>query len=445
MPEWMGGEEAQEPLTGERISVLAHDSRLQADPLLNDIEIRIPEAETVNSWTLQKTPPSQHPSLKSRLSNTKTISIGEGAKGGFRITSAPIIAGGVIYALDADGVITARSINNIEKVLWQTQVEEKQMQEDLLGIGFDVGFGNRTVKKEFLGGNIAYGNKAVFVTTGRGGVAAYGSVTGTPLWQRSVKIPIKSAPVVYEDNLFLITSDNSLYALDSKTGKTLWTSAGIKEMASMMGASSPVVEGGIAVVPYSSGELHAFKIATGSRIWSELLVSSSATSGSSISLSDIDANPVIARGKVYAVSHDGILSSVDLYSGSRLWSQDISSVNTPWIAGNFLFIITTDYDLICVQAQDGKIKWVEELPTNDSSVSIFGKDKKGKPIVWSGPVLAGGRLLVVGSHGKMASYSPHTGRLSDVVDVEKNIFIPPVIADDSIFLLSNDAKLTVIY
>ena len=56
----------------------------------------------------------------------------------------------------------------------------------------------------------------------------------------------------------------------------------------------------------------------------------------------------------------------------------------------------TDEDkLICINRQNGHIRWITQLPQFQKA-----KSKKGQ-IDYLGPVLAGGRLIITGSNGAL--------------------------------------------
>ena len=82
-------------------------------------------------------------------------------------------------------------------------------------------------------------------------------------------------------------------------------------------------------------------------------------------------------------------------AGIRLWDLDVASTETPWLAGDFIYILTTRGEVVCLLRANGRIRWVSPLPR------VVNPDDPGStPIVWSGPILVGDRLLVVGSNGE---------------------------------------------
>ena len=67
--------------------------------------------------------------------------------------------------------------------------------------------------------------------------------------------------------------------------------------------------------------------------------------------------------------------------------------------------------------------------------------KKKDPIFWSGPVLAGDRLIVVSSTGEGFAVSPYTGDALGKTDFPDGVFINPVVADKTVYVLTDEADL----
>lgn len=441
MPEWVGGEDDDVKMEGKRISVLAHSTKIKRDADHKSIKILLPNKSKNESWVLQRISSVEHPEFISTKPSILTqVSIGEEPEDGLRLTSSPIVANGKVITLDASGKIQARDIRNIENIYWEVELSTPSMASDsLLTLGLTSGRTN----KDFLGGNIVYDNNMVFATTAFGMVYALDIKDGKIKWSRSVEIPIKSTSVVSNNKIYFTTSKNKLYAINQNDGKTLWTYSGISEITSIYGASGPSIseDGKIVVVPYSSGELLAINAENGKPLWSEVLTGGSGSNSSIYSLNDIDATPIISKGKVYAVSSDGVLTSLDLNTGKRLWTKDISSVQTPWISGDFLYILTSNNELLCINAPDGRIKWIGQFPKHSTPLVSWSDDDRGDTISWSGPVLAGGKLFVTGSHGRMAIVSPYSGKIIDALEITENIYLPPIVVNSRMYILSNESEL----
>jgi outer membrane protein assembly factor BamB len=188
------------------------------------------------------------------------------------------------------------------------------------------------------------------------------------------------------------------------------------------------------VVPYSSGEVLALLTDDGRQVWSENL-SAIRRLDPLADIAQIRGLPVIDRDLVFAVSHAGQMLAVNLRQGVRAWQADIGGVQMPWAAGDFLFVLTNDGQVVCLQRRDGRIRWVTPLPR------FADPDEQEVPIRWRGPVLAGDRLVIAGSHGQVISVSPYDGKLLGFFDLGDGAAVAPVVANNSLYLVTNDGEL----
>jgi outer membrane protein assembly factor BamB len=188
------------------------------------------------------------------------------------------------------------------------------------------------------------------------------------------------------------------------------------------------------IAPYSSGELVALRVANGTAVWSDSLTRTGTVTSLS-ELNDIAGRPVIDRDRVFAISHSGRMVSIDLRTGERAWTRDIGGVQTPWVAGDFLFLLTNSQELIAVSRRDGRIRWITPMPRWEDP------EDREDPIVWSGPVLVSDRLVIVSSTGEAASVSPYTGEILGRIDLPDGALIAPIVADETLYILTDDAEL----
>ncbi|MCG8510882.1 MAG: PQQ-like beta-propeller repeat protein, partial [Rhodospirillales bacterium] len=285
-----------------------------------------------------------------------------------------------------------------------------------------------------IGGGLAFENGTVYAATGFAEVIALEAASGTEVWRRRVDGPMRSAPTARGGRVFVITLDNKLYALNGQTGETLWTYNAITETATLLGGASPAVDAGVIVAPFSSGELVAMRVESGREIWSESLSSIRRTDVVS-TLSHIRGRPIIDRGRVYAVSHGGLMAAIDLNSGQRIWDKEIGGPESPWIGGDYLFVLTNEAELLCLSRNTGRIFWIQSLPKYED------EEDKENPIIWTGPILASDRLVVAGSHGYAYAVSPYSGRLLGSQEMPDGVSVPPIVANGGLFVLTDDASL----
>jgi outer membrane protein assembly factor BamB len=409
---------AKQKLKGTRVSVLALDRNLEPDPALAQTEVRLPRPVVNADWPQSGGAPShamQHLALDGTLKEAWSSSIGEGESRYGAVLSQPVVDGGRVIALDGRDVVIALDVKSGREE-WRNDVKPT------------------TELSHAYGGGVAAASDRVFVTTGYGQVLALDAATGKEVWRQQVAAPVRGAPTVADGRVFAVTVDNELEVLSADDGHRLWTHNGIPETAGLLGAASPAVDGDIVVVPYSSGEIFALRVENGRPLWTDNLATARPL-GALSTIADIRGRPVIDRGRVYAVSHSGRMVAIDLRTGDRVWEQDIGGTHGPWIAGDYIYVLSNDVDLMCLTRQDGRVRWAAELPRYEKP------EKKKDPISWAGPVLAGDRLIVVASTGDAISLSPYTGQALGRSDFPDGVFLDPIVADDMLFVLTDEADL----
>ena len=412
-----GGDKKQ-PLTGKRLSVLDLDKRLVPDTDLRTTPILLPAPFANPAWPDAGGYPNHamyHLALGDKVHRAWRSGIGAGDSRYGRVMAQPVVANGRVFTMDAEDKVSAYDAQSGDRI-WRFDTQPKDDDDTMFG------------------GGVAYGDGRVYAATGYAEVIALDADKGTVLWRQPVASPVRSAPTVADGRVFVITVDNELEVLAASDGRRLWTHNGIPEPAGLLGGASPAVEGDTVVVPYSSGELFALRVENGRPVWSDNLATARPL-GALSSLADIRGQPVIDRGRVIAVSHAGILVSIDLRTGDRVWEQDIGGTHMPWVAGEFIYVLSESGDLLCLTRDAGRVRWARTLPRFED------EDAKKGVLRWAGPVLAGDRLIVVSSTGEAFSVSPYTGEPLGAQDFPDGVYVTPVVAAGTLYVLTDDADL----
>jgi outer membrane protein assembly factor BamB len=432
-------------LKGERISVMTADTSLKPDPDLVKTDVVLPRPYINNDWPEPggyAANAMYHLKANGPLRQVWETDTGKGSDDDSRLTAPPVVAGGRIYVLDAQAHVFAYDARS-GKPLWdESLAPHGPDQTALLGLlGPDeltlfglLGSDMSIDPSKGFGGGAAFDSGKLFVSTGFGDVFALDAATGKQLWKSNLQVPIVNAPVANGGRVFVSSEDNHFVALAEQDGRVLWDHQGITESAGILTSTSAAVAGDYVVVPYTSGELYAIKVDNGRAEWNDMLTKSGNVTALS-ELDDIAGRPVIDRDMVFAVSHSGMMVAINLNTGDRAWSRDIGGIQTPWVAGDFVYVLSIDGQVLCLERKDGRVKWIHQLP------HWRDPDSKDEAIVWSGPVLVSDRLILVSSTGKAESLSPYTGDLLGRVDIPDGTYIPPVVADGTLFILTNSAQL----
>jgi outer membrane protein assembly factor BamB len=408
------------PTVGERIPILSFETQAEAEPELSSIAIVLPPPERNAEWA-QPGGSSAKVGGQLELAQNPTqawrASIGKGSSGTARLNATPVVADGKVFTIDTEAGVRAFDAAT-GQLLWQAVVRLEK----------------RDARAAF-GGGVSYGGGRVFVTTGQGLAAAFDAPTGKKLWERALVQPLRGAPTVAGGRVFVLSQDNQLHALDAGSGELNWTVAGTVEVACILGTGAPAVALETIVAGFCSGELNAMRAENGRTVWQDQLARTGRSTAMA-ALADIDASPVIDRGRVFAVGHGGRMVSLELATGTRVWERNFASVWTPWAAGEFLYLVTIEGEVLCITRAEGKVRWVSQLDQ-------YRKPKKKKgPVQWAGPVLAGDRLWVAGSNRELVAFDPYEGKKVSTLELADAAYLPPVVAGGMMYVLTNDGTLT---
>lgn len=413
------GGDKKTPVLGQRVPILAAETSIVADKTIAEVQVVLPPAASNAAWTQPGGNAAKamgHLVLSETPAQVWSAKI-PGTSGRTRLAAAPVVANGTLFVMDTEGVVHAFDATTGSR-RWQLSTVKGEEN-----------------RRAAFGGGVSVDGARVYATNGLGDVVAIDAAAGSELWRKKPGGPLRGAPTVANEQIYVVSQDNQLFALAQADGNVVWTQSGTLESQGVFGVAAPASAQGTVVAGFSSGELNAYRYENGRTLWSDTL-SSSTMSTSVSSLADIDAEPVIDQGRVYAVGQGGRMAAVELASGQRLWEQNIAGISTPWIAGEWLFVVTDDARLVCIARGSGKIRWISQLRAWRDE-----EDKKGA-ITWVGPVLAGNRLWLANSRGELVSASPTDGNVGVAIEGKESVSLSPVVANGMLYVLGDKGEIT---
>ena len=410
-------------LEGERVSVFAGRGELEPDKDTQGIVVTLPAPVVNDSWPQSggfANYAMQHLAVGASPQVIWTANIGKGSTSTRVLTTPPVIADGKVFTKDAESTVSAFEAGT-GKVLWSVTLKPEKGRDG----------------DEFGGGLAWYGGR-LFVTTGFAEVFSLNPANGEEVWHSRVSAPVRGAPLVFGDRVFSTSIDNKLHAMAAVDGSDLWSFSGLTEVAGYVGGNSPAGSAEYIVAPFTSGELVCLRLDNGRTVWNESVVGNNRGELRAFgNLADIRGRPVIDRGLVYAMGSAGQVSAFDLRTGQRKWDRSIGGSQTPWAAGDFVFVVTGSADVAALSRDSGKVKWATPL-------TQYLDEKRTKPIQWGGPVLAGDRLLVAGTTGELLAISPYNGEIMGKVDMKAPVRLAPVVSNGTIYVLTDNGELIVL-
>jgi len=422
-------------LRGERISLMNTDESIKPDPALANVPITLPRPYRNPEWPMPggfSSNATYHLDAPGPLKEIWYDHAGKGSDSSSRLTAAPVVGGGRVYVLDSEAHVYTYDVKTGDEV-WDKRLAPKN-GTDMPTLWGLLGTRNTIEPVSGMGGGVAYDNGKLFVTSGFGVIYCLDAKSGDRVWGRDLGVPIVNAPVISGGRIFVSTHDNHFYALAEDNGRQLWTHQGIPESAGVMSSTSAAVSGEFVIVPYSSGELFALQVQNGTVAWSDVLSHSGQVTALS-ELDDIAGRPVIDRDLVFGISHSGVLAAINLSTGDRVWSRDLGGTQTPLAAGDYVYVITNDGQLICLTRKEGKVRWMHQLPQWED------ESNQQRPITWTGPLLLSDKLITTSSDGYLEALSPYTGQLLARIELDGGTNVAPVVADGTVYIYTDDAEL----
>jgi outer membrane protein assembly factor BamB len=414
-----GHKKPSTPVLGQRIAVLATESDVSVDPATAALPMSLPAPVVNPAWSQSGGNASKamgHVALGASLAQAWEVSIGQGTSLAARLAAAPIVADGRIYTIDTLATVRAFDAQT-GSPLWRTQFGTEKGNDSAL-----------------FGGGLAYANGRIYATNGLGFVDALDATNGGVVWQVRPGGPLRGSPTIAGDAVYVMSQDNQIYSLKLADGTTNWSEAAALEIAGIFGVASPAYAQGTIVAGFSSGELNAYRYENGRVVWQDALARTTIRTSVS-SLSDIDADPVIDNGQVIAIGQGGRMVAMELITGQRMWELNLAGIATPWVAGDWVFVVTSDAKLMAIGRASGKIRWITQLP------EFRNEKSKNGPINYSGPILAGGRLIVTSTNGAITFVNPDNGAVEGRTSVKSSISLPPVAANNTLYVLDDSGRL----
>ena len=91
-------------------------------------------------------------------------------------------------------------------------------------------------------------------------------------------------------------------------------------------------------------------------------------------------------------------------------------------------MLNSHNELVCLTRQYGQVVWVKKLAC-DPEVTA--------KVIWTGPLVAGGKLYLVGAQGTILVMNPADGALLTTHQLEAPFSFPPIVAGGIMYLITD--------
>lgn len=410
--------ETEERLPGERVSILTSDTSQEAMSEKKFIkkDFQLPTAQTSENW------PHAGGSITHRLNHFSggtnlqlawEANIGSSSERSIKYISTPVFANNRLFVMNINGEVNALSTNG--QVVWKTNIFNDTDDYS-------------------IGGGLSYDNGTIYVSSPLGEILALSAETGEIQWRQKFDSPFRGFPTVHDDKVYAVTIDNETIVVDAKTGNLVWNHQGLGEMTNVIGGSAPVIANEMVLVPHSSGELCAYWANNGELMWVGNLAKIRAGDQFG-SLSDIVALPVVDNNQVIAANHMNMFASIDLGSGLTVWSLPIGTSQTPVVANEVIFTVSSKSKLYAISKSTGKFFWQQELQSHESD------SEASKRIVWYGPLLVDKKLMLVNSLGEVIVVDSSNGQIINRTEINDTVSQAPIYVNGTYYFVGNSGKI----
>ncbi|MDT0595864.1 outer membrane protein assembly factor BamB [Glaciecola petra] len=277
-------------------------------------------------------------------------SLGDGIENYYSQLS-PAIAYGKVFASDREGSVMAFDPETGDD-LWERVVSRKSRERKLTNL---YGLFAGTISAKVSGGLIA-AYDLVYFGTEDGDIYALNQEDGTVKWKTTLSSEVVSHPAVDAGILVVNTVSGTLVGLDAYTGEIKWQNESDVPPLTLRGVSSPAAAAGGAIVGLANGRLRVSILDSGLTAWEQVIAKPSGATELE-RIVDVDATPLVFGPNVYTVSYGGALASVELRTGSVVWSRDYASYRNVTIAGNRLFVTDNKSNMFAIDRRNGVELW----------------------------------------------------------------------------------------
>lgn len=283
---------------------------------------------------------------------------------------------------------------------------------------------------EFLSGGLTVEGDKLYFGSELAKLYALNIYDGKVIWETHLSGEVLSSPVVSNGIVLVHNSNGILQAINNFDGTVKWSIRLNVPLFSLRGESAPAIAFDTAIIGDDNGCISAVLLNQGQIIWQQR-ISNVGGETEVERLKDVQTTPVVINGVVYAVSYNGNLAAMDLYSGKLIWSNNIGSISDLLVNNSLIYLIDQTDCLMSISAVKGLILWRQDKLLHRSLTSpvlyknyIITGDAEGY-LHWIDPkdghfivqhkvdnsgilsqcVVAGDKLIVQAKNGKVYAFT----------------------------------------
>jgi len=326
------------------------------------------------------------------------------------IISSPLLYENNIFFSDNRGTIF--SVDQNGDINWKKNIYKKVYKKIYKNLVFSI-----------------YKNN-IYIADNIGFIYSIDIYNGELVWIKNHGIPLKSNIKVFKDKIFLTNQDNRIFSINTKDGSKVWEVLSVPSFIKLQNfLSSAISERGDMVTLNSSGDLFKINSDDGKIAWSLNTLGNTSSHASDFFKSSeivIDENNIIFSSKFSTFSYD-------LNTGYINWREEVSSIGSPIIDGNNIFILTENGYFVILDKVTG------EIISSTNTLKILKKKHQEAKVL--GFVMGSGKIYSTTSNGYLVVSSPVTGKVEYFAKIGDKITSSPIISNGNLYILTKKSQI----
>ena len=278
-------------------------------------------------------------------------------------------------------------------------------------------------------------NNIIFVADNIGYLYAFNYKKKILVWAKNYKVPFRSNFKISNNKIFIANQDNVLNIINKSNGQKLKTIPTEQVVLKNEFINSLANNNKSLFYLNTFGSIYSINNKNLNLEWFVSLNQSSNKNFTSLFFS----HPIIVHKKNLIVSTEPNLYILDSLNGSVTFKKPIRSSVKPIVSGNFLYTITKDGLLICINLASKKIIYsisigqqiAEYLKTKERTLSI-----RYLSIINS-------KLYIFLNNAFVVKFKPE-GIISEISKLPDKIGVNPIFVKDSILSINRKNKLIIV-
>ena len=255
------------------------------------------------------------------------------------------------------------------------------------------------------------------------------------LWAKNFKIPFRSNVKIIKDKLIFADSDNTIYFINKFNGEKIKSLPTEEALIKNEFINSLAIKEDSLFYLNTFGSIYSINSNKSNINWfininpySEIAINSL-----------FNSKPLVIKEDRIYISTDKKLHIFDILSGARISEFPLTSITTPIISKKYLFLITKQDLLVCIDMSKGNIIYSVDIK---DEVAKYLNTKK-KPIYIKTISILNNRLYIFLNNSYYIKFNPN-GKLEGINKLKSKINSDPIFVNGKIIYINNKNRLVAV-